>query len=97
MPTDYPRADFSRRETIRLLEIARHVHCPRANPGCRCRQCLDKPVRLNVQTFVDPNSSELVPPCTRTLTCDCGSCQAERAELVRIGPRNRKQPWELAA
>ena len=32
--------------------------------------------------------------CDNTLCCPCATCEHERAELVRQGVRQIRQPWE---
>ena len=79
--------------------------------GCRCPQhaiglksyspdpdayqaALDvaQPTRLRVVTAGPPVDT---PACDGRLTCRCPGCEAERARIIKAGPRRVRQPWDV--
>ncbi len=89
----FPRDDFSNQDISRMLTIAQGLKCP-GNEGCRCGDCLDRPLVSRVQA--GPKAPDLTRlPCNASLVCDCPTCESERASLVARGARTEiRQPWE---
>lgn len=83
--------DFTTGEIAAMLRDMRPVQCTSSYAqGCRCPEHGGAGVPRAVSTPV------LKLVCDGSMMCRCDDCSKDRAHLVRIGSRDRRQPWAAA-